>query len=71
MEEYINVESGVYHGVLIFRKIMLTCGANVEQVRGCGEIRNLASALISATCEISSDFKKYPEPNYISYNPIF
>ena len=62
MEEYINVESGVNHGVLIFWKIMLTCGANVEQMRGCGEIKNLASALISAACEILNCFERYPEP---------
>lgn len=46
----------------IFWKIMLTCGANVEQTEGCCKMKNLASALISAACEILNCFERYPEP---------
>ena len=42
---------------------MLTCGANVEQTEGCCKMKNLASALISAACEILNCFERYPEPH--------
>ena len=35
----------------------------MEQTEGCCKMKNLASALISATCEILNDFKRYPEPH--------
>ena len=41
-----------------------TCGANVEQINTLYKSENLASCLLSASCEIFYDFKKYPEPEH-------
>ena len=34
----------------------------MEQMRGRSKKKNLASALISATCEILNCFERYPDP---------
>ena len=39
----------------------------MEQINTLYKSENLASALLSASCEILNDFRKYPEP---IHNPI-
>lgn len=37
--------------------LVRTCGANVEQINTLYKSKNLASYLLSASCEILNDFK--------------